>query len=134
MRNYTAKKIIRFIPPSGFTTPPLGVVLNSAALLDDAGIKPAGTIHTYRKQPYPGCMDEQQFCRSKIAISLVRSAAGLVGWLLLLCFIPIILPLINFIIRYKNSIKNNHHFMGIGIVLPNILICYVIPTQFLRLT
>ncbi|MDR1316524.1 MAG: hypothetical protein LBK13_06580, partial [Spirochaetales bacterium] len=33
--------------------PPLGAVLNSAALLDDAGSKPAGTIHTYRKQPSP---------------------------------------------------------------------------------
>jgi hypothetical protein len=30
-----------FIPASGFNTPPLGAVLNSAALLDDAGIKPA---------------------------------------------------------------------------------------------
>jgi hypothetical protein len=29
------------IPASGFNTPPPGAVLNSAALLDDAGIKPA---------------------------------------------------------------------------------------------
>jgi hypothetical protein len=58
------------IPASGFNTqaawtssnfvetklrpvPPLGAVLNSSVLLDDAGIKPAGTIHTYRKQPSP---------------------------------------------------------------------------------
>jgi hypothetical protein len=58
-----------FIPASGFNPPPLGAVFNSDALLDDAGIKPAGTIHTYRKQPYHaacgGVVDKQE----KIIIS-----------------------------------------------------------------